>query len=418
MSAGRPVVCVYAPSGSGGHALYAWELTRALARHPRSDYRFELVSSVDLAPQFRTADYPVHPVLPRLQVRSEFRSRLGWVSNRLLHYPRRERQFLKWLSGRPDVAAVHLQEWKPWLAHALVRGIQRQGKRVYFTVHNVRPHRYPAGVPRPLVDHWIRRASLACDGLFVHSQRLADELADFLGILTAQPPITVVPHGVWTVPDAGDVPPLAQRLASKRLLFFGAIRRNKGPDLLLGAARRLPGYSITLAGEPCEGDYFRAEVLPRVRSLQSAGMRVELIDRFIPDGEVGELFRTHSAVVLPYTRHFLAQSGVVFMALAYGLPVVASRAGGLADLLGEYCIGTTFETGSEAALAAAVEELHAAGRRDELERRIAAARQCFTWHGAAEATLAGYSTGHSTGAAAPQTVLEPHDRPLGTIAAH
>jgi len=268
-------------------------------------------------------------------------------------------------------------------------------------------------VPKRLMDHWIRTASLVCDGLFVHSDRLADELARFLG--DPHPPITVVPHGVWTVPDADTCPPLRDRLALKRLLFFGAIRRNKGLDLLLRAAHRLPGYRITVAGEPVEADYFDAEVMPLVRSLRAMGTGVDLLDRFVPDEQVGPLFATHSAVVLPYTREFIAQSGVVFMALAYGLPVVASRAGGLSDLLDEYEIGTTFETGSPEGLAQAVHELHDMNRCPRVEDRIFAARRRFTWAAAAAATVAGCAR---VGEAAREPVTEANDCVLGTTPAH
>jgi glycosyltransferase involved in cell wall biosynthesis len=229
----------------------------------------------------------------------------------------------------------------------------------------------------------------------------------------------VAPHGVWTVPDASACPPLAQRLETKRLLFFGAIRRNKGLDLLLRAAERLPGYHVTIAGEPCERDYFEAEVLPRVRALRAAGRRVDLLDRFVPDDEVGRLFATHSAVVLPYTRQFVAQSGVVFMALAYGLPVVASTAGGLRDVLGEWEIGTTFETGSVEGLADAVARLHDPALRPGLGQQIGAARRRFTWDAAAAATIDGYGAtskapGRSGTGRISKAMTEADDRVLAT----
>jgi glycosyltransferase involved in cell wall biosynthesis len=318
--------------------------------------------------------------------------------SRLLYYPRREWQFLRWLKRRPDVVTVHLQEWKPWLAGWMVARIRRMGKRSFYTVHNVLPHRYPRLLPRRLVDHWIRSACLRCDGLFVHTRRLADELALFLG--EQRPPIAVVPHGVWTVRDAEPAPPMRQRLARKRLLLFGAIRRNKGIDLLLRAAALLPGYELTIAGEPVEAEYFESEVMPLVHSLRQAGAKVRVIDRFVPDEEVGRLFAEHSAVVLPYTREFVAQSGVVFLALAYGVPVVASGAGGLCDLLGEYEIGTTFEGRSAEGLAAALRRLHEESDGAELERNIAAACRRFTWHAAAGATIAAYASAEESAAAA------------------
>src|SRR6185503_8219749 len=93
------------------------------------------------------------------------------------HYARRDWQFLKWLRGRPDVAAIHLQEWTPWLAAPLIRCIRRMGKRVFYTVHNVIPHRYPALLPRRVMDFWVRRAARACDGLFLHTPQLAEQLS-------------------------------------------------------------------------------------------------------------------------------------------------------------------------------------------------------------------------------------------------
>ena len=409
MSVPQKTVCVFAPTATGGHARYAWELTRAMAQHPRGNLRFELVSTRHLDPAFRTGGYTVHPVLPPLWDGSAFATRVGWMANRMLYYPLRERAFLRWLRGRPHVVAVHFQEWKPWLATALLRRVRAMGKRAYFTVHNVLPHRYPPGVPKWLMHHWVRRACLACDGLFVHTERLAEELARFLG--ARHPPITVVPHGVWTVPDADAQPPLDQRLAQRRLLFFGSIRRNKGLHLLLRAAERLRGYGVTIAGEPLERSYFEAEVVPRVRALREAGADVELRNGFVPDDEVGRLFARHSAVVLPYTEQFVAQSGVVFMALAYGVPVVASDAGGLKELLGEYRMGTTFQNGSAVQLAGAVRRLHEGYEARALEQDIREAQRRFTWRAAAGATIAGYSL-------AAQPAAETHDCALGTTAAH
>jgi glycosyltransferase involved in cell wall biosynthesis len=406
-------ICMYTPSAGGGHARYTQELMTAMARHPRARHRFELVSSTDLEAPFRQSDaYRVHAVLPPIRERGTFRTRAGWAVSRVTHYARREWQFLTWLRARPDVVGVHMQEWTPWLAAPLIRRIRRMGKRVFYTVHNITPHRYPRHVPKAVVHRWIRSGCRACDGLFVHTERLAGELAQFLG--EPHPPIRVVPHGVWTAPGRRDgggggsgsghpaSDSLERRLAWRRLLFFGSIRRNKGLHVLLRAAEELPGYGITVAGEVEDRDYFQAEILPAVAKLRAAGVRLDLRDWFVPDEEVAPLFATHSAVVLPYTREFVAQSGVAFMAMAHGLPVVASEAGGLGELLGQSGIGTTFRDGTPQGLAAAVRalcegeggggECEAAStrRREDLAARLDAARQRYSWQEAAAGTIAGY----------------------------
>jgi len=402
-------VCMFAPTAIGGHARYTWELATALARRGAG---VEVVSCEDLEPAFRSDEYPVHPILPAIVDRSQIASRWVWVANRLAYYPRREQHFLRWLHGRPDISLIHLQEWKFWLAGKLVRRIRAMGKRVFYTVHNVRPHRYPPGGPKRLVDRWIRRSCLACDGLFVHTPGLARELADFLG--ARRPAIHVVPHGVWTNPDSLNAPRLDERLAAKRLLFFGAIRANKGLDLLLRALHLLPDYHLTLAGHPTEADHFASVVLPAVQSLRSRNRSITVLDRFIPDPEVPALFASHSAVILPYTAQFLAQSGVVFSAIAHDTPVVASRAGGLAELLGQFPIGTTFDAHTPEALAAAIRQLHDQSHTAELRRHLDAARRHFTWDTAAAATIAGYTaaTDTRTTESLNHAMTEPNDRPL------
>jgi glycosyltransferase involved in cell wall biosynthesis len=385
---------MFTPQADGGHALYTQELLSAMSSHPRgAGFRFELVTSQNLQARFRTGAYPVHTILPPLADRSTFKTTAGWVSGRVAHYVRRERLFLRWLAARPDLDAVHFQEWVPWLAARLSHRIRAMGKRVYYTMHNIAPHKYPRLIPRAVWHGCLRRACRQCDGLFVHTDQLAGQLSRFLG--QPHPRIVVVPHGVWTVPGVERRPPMHERLAWKRLLFFGSIRRNKGLDLLLRAAPHLTDYSVTIAGEPWEPDYFRDVVLPLVAKARQLGMQVDLQARFIAEDEIEPLFARHSAVVLPYTSEFVAQSGVVFMALAHEVPVVASEAGGLRDLLGEHAIGVTFQNAAPTAIAAAVRELcerHAAPvAAHSLLSEVRAAKHRYSWKTSAGATLEGYS---------------------------
>lgn len=379
-------VCMYVPSADGGHPRYAQELLTAIVRENRC--AVELVSCRDLLDEFDSDLYPIHRILPTLRMRSEFPTSAHWAINRLTHYPREQNRFLRWLADRPDITVVHLQEWAPWLAKSLVSRIQAMGKRVFFTIHNITPHRYPPGVPRAVMHQWVRNASRRCDGLFVHTQRLSQQLSVFLQ--HRHPPIHVTPHGIWTTHHPVDPPSVEQRLNWKRLLFFGTIRRNKGLVPLLRAMERLAGYSLTIAGEPLDGAYHREEVLPLVRRLQNSGIRIDLLDRYVTEEEMPELFAAHSALVMPYTSAFTAQSGVVFMAITHGIPVITSLAGGLRELLAEHPIGVAFEQSTSEQIAAAVHRLHDDGKQLDIDSHLAAARQHYSWKSAAVATLAAY----------------------------
>jgi glycosyltransferase involved in cell wall biosynthesis len=382
-------ICMHSPSASAGHPLYVQELMTALAGHPRGGDRFELVSGEDLEPRFRSDLYPVHAILPRLPHKDEFPGRRSWAASRFWHYPRCDRAFLSWLQQRPDITAVHFQEFS-YSQPSLFRAIRRLGKKIFYTVHNIRPHAYPPLLPHSLWDHRARQACKLCDALFVHTPGLRQELSRFLGV--PHPPIEIVPHGVWTVRQPLAVPSLDERLSWKRLLFFGTIRRNKGLDLLFSAAELLPGFSLTIAGMPREAEYFRSEVLPQIARLRQSGIAVDLLDQYIPDDQVGPLFARHSAIVLPYTQEFTAQSGIVFVALAYELPVVASEAGGLRDLFNQFRIGTAFREPTPHALASAVRALYDGPARATLLGEIHSAKHRFSWRASAGATLTAYAT--------------------------
>jgi glycosyltransferase involved in cell wall biosynthesis len=402
-------ICMYVPSSGGGHARYAWELMNALATHPGGAHLYELFTSQDLQAEYYSDRYPIHALLRPLRHRSEYGSKAAWFASRLTHYVRREYEFLSWLRARPDIEAVHFQEWAPWLAATMVRQIRAMGKRSYITVHNVVPHRYPRLVPRALVHDWTRKGCRLCDGVFVHTDQLATRMAEFLG--DGHPPIHVTPHGVWTVRDADARISLQERIGWKKLLFFGAIRRNKGLDLLLDSMSDLKGFSLTIAGEPGEPDYFHGEILPRVQRLRSMGVAIDLRAGFTPENELSALFHSHSAVVLPYTSGFVAQSGVVFLALAYELPVVASEAGGLRDLFAHHRIGVTFGQASAANLSAAVNRLYTDADPVNLLEQIRSAKRRFSWQESASVAIAAY------GQAAERRPAN-HARQLETTLAH
>jgi glycosyltransferase involved in cell wall biosynthesis len=96
---------------------------------------------------------------------------------------------------------------------------------------------------------------------------------------------------------------------------------------------------------------------------------------------------SHDAIVLPYTEDFTAQSGVVFLAIAHGTPVIASEAGGLRDLFRKFQIGRTFREPAPDALADAVRQCVGESATGAFDEPLRAARQHFSWEATAEATV-------------------------------
>ena len=128
-------------------------------------------------------------------------------------------------------------------------------------------------------------------------------------------------------------------------LFFGFIEHYKGLHILADAFRLLlkqrTDVTLTIAGN---GDFssYRLEF----ERLEN----VRIINRYIPDEEVGALFAgPRVAVILPYIN--ATQSGVIPIAYEFLTPIIASNTGGLKEQLNVGDIGILFETGNADELA-------------------------------------------------------------------
>ena len=135
---------------------------------------------------------------------------------------------------------------------------------------------------------------------------------------------------------------------SVNFLFFGRIEAYKGLHVLAESYRLLTqnysNVSLTIAG--C-GDF--TDYNDKFQELPNN----TIINRYINEEEIESLFDTgNTVVVLPYID--ATQSGVIPIAFDFGVPVIASNTGGLAEQLfdGEY--GLLFEAGNSQALADAM----------------------------------------------------------------
>jgi glycosyltransferase involved in cell wall biosynthesis len=116
------------------------------------------------------------------------------------------------------------------------------------------------------------------------------------------------------------------------LLFFGAIRAYKGLEILLPAVRELidSGERIHLhiAGEPFDGD---SEVISSQIAQYTLQDFVTTRLEYIPNEDIASLFMSCDVAVYPYLS--ATQSGSLAMAYAFSVPVIATRVGGLSDVV-------------------------------------------------------------------------------------
>lgn len=375
-------VCMYTPTASGGHALYAQELLTALAEvGPERGVAAELVTCENLAAENQSDRYPIHRILPQIIHRREFRHALAWASSRLTYYARRERTFLDWVASRRDLDVVHFQEYTPWLAPRHCRTLRRLGLSLAFTVHNVQAHYFNNYIYKLVRDSTLRKAWRECDALLVHSAGLREALADFVG--PGHPPIHVTEHGVWRGHGDSPTTDAPDQSPREQLLFFGAIRPNKGLHVLLRAMEHLPQCDLAVAGAP-EEDGYHEQVRTLARQLPAE--RIEMVDRYVSEQEMAGYFDRSRVVVLPYT-FFASQSGVLHQALAFGRPVVATDVGALGECVREWGIGTVVAPNDERALAEGINRILEPENYRAAVQAIARVRDGLTWTRMADRTI-------------------------------
>lgn len=176
----------------------------------------------------------------------------------------------------------------------------------------------------------------------------------------------VPPSSVAAVPDPVDpIPETRTQEAARRaldlplderiVLFFGSMRWEKGPDILLDAMTHVEtSCTLVLAGS---GDHVGTEEVERVRDQLPAG--VQICDRigFVPDEDVADYYRSADVVVLPYRAAYDGTSGILQHAAAARRPVVVTDAGSIGDIVREWHLGVIVEPGDERALAEAITEV-------------------------------------------------------------
>jgi len=173
--------------------------------------------------------------------------------------------------------------------------------------------------------------------------------------------ISVLPN---TVGDYGGLGPVG---ADGTFFCAGRLSHEKGLDLIVEAARRLPQTRWRLAGAgPLEND------LRRMIESQSI-TNIALLGR-IEDRSLRDEFRRSLAVVLP-SRCYENCPLLVLEAMSAGRPMIGARRGGIAELIREGEAGWLFEPGSPDALQRAIEK---ALEQPELLRRTGeTARRVF-----------------------------------------
>lgn len=244
------------------------------------------------------------------------------------------------------------------------------GIRIAWTAHNVLPH----DTAFEAADTEVRRAIV--------------ERASLVHVLAASTPELAAPRyripleRTLHVPQPsfrGAYADFVDRDAARHALcvpadawliaLVGGLRPHKGLDTLLDAldlaAEREPRLRLVVAGSPS-----RSAATDAFLARAANHPLVSLHARSIPSDDLQLYLRAADAAVLPYT--VALNSGVLMLALAFDLPVIAPPLGGIAETI-DPDVAVTFEPGNAASLA---EAILATRRLDPMTVRAGARRIC------------------------------------------
>lgn len=290
------------------------------------------------------------------------------------------------LAARADLVHVHLGEDLAVLPLARLAAAIRRLPLV-MTVHCSLRHTLTVTDARTRVlkglggelERWTESRANA---IIAITPRLAEKLT-----ADGVPPerVHVIPPGVRPALFHEPTPSPWPELSGPKILFVGRLVPQKGGRVLLEAARRLrtPDAKVILIGDG-----------PERPLLEQAARHHGVADRFlfrgfVPHDDVPAALAHADVLVLPSIYEELGS--ILIEAMQVGLPVVASRTGGVPDVVVDGTTGLLVPPSDPEALARALDRVLAdASLAERLRNGARAAAEGYDWEVLADKVLAIY----------------------------
>lgn len=279
------------------------------------------------------------------------------------------------LSSDPD--QVIFCYWHPFFAAGFLRVIHHIKKNspetnIFVLAHNVIPHEhFPLG--KTLSKKLLERA----DKVFLLSENSLKE-ARSLDIRT---PLKVLFHPVYEQDH-----PSASKIELRKKygfqeddyipLFFGLIRPYKGLDLFIQALNKLSFTEHQI--KPLIAGEFYADKEPLLAEINPDHQeKYKIIDRFVSDQEMAELFHLADILVMPYRS--ATQSGILANAINFLLPSIVTDLEGLTEHIEHRKDAWVVPQNNSQELANAILSLKDQAIRTELEQSLIPLKKQLSW---------------------------------------
>lgn len=245
---------------------------------------------------------------------------------------------------------------RPFLEELCVNSIYRLlGKKIIHTVHNILPHDR-ANIKNHITYFIVY--NLISNYLIVHTEYLRKRLTDEFKV--PEHKIIVAHHGTYHVNEDKHITKESAKevldidCSKFVIMSFGYQRYYKGTHLLLEALQGIYSRDIcVIIRGVCDPNY--ARYLNEIIENGNLSKNVDALFGYVPDYDMEVLFKASDVIALPYLE--VSQSGVLFMAYAFGRPVLASDVGGFRDYILPGKTGELFETNDCGSLRSGIQNI-------------------------------------------------------------
>ncbi len=235
--------------------------------------------------------------------------------------------------------------WNPFFgpSHFVIsNNLKKKYKnKILFITENVISHE------GRFVDKFLTKLGIKnADKFLVLSDTVEKSLKEYSGnkkIYKSSLPV----YDCYNTGDIEDITKLKSELgfsqSDRIILFFGYVRKYKGLNILLDAMPELIKYDknikLLIVGE----FYDNADKYYKQIDDLKINDNVKVIQKFVPNEDVGIYYNVSELVVLPYLE--ATQSGVLNIAYGFNKPVVVTDVGGLSEDVDEGKTGFVVKSG-------------------------------------------------------------------------
>jgi len=118
----------------------------------------------------------------------------------------------------------------------------------------------------------------------------------------------------------------------KVILLFGSWRFEKGYDIAIAALRYIKSdIVLVIAGQATH--FTEQDLAKLIIENEIKSEKVLIINKFIPEEEIGKFYAASDIVIIPYRKSFHSQSGLLMDSITFNVDVVAANVNQLGEIV-------------------------------------------------------------------------------------